>query len=302
MNDYRKAFGELSFSADFQERTVDLLRNRARELEKERTDMTICKTKKIALLAAACIALLAVSVSAAYAWLTPAQVAEEHNQPLLAESFQGPDAIEINETVESGDFSITLLGLVSGRNLDVLNQDLEQDHTYSVLALRRLDGTPLENETFDFSGYTMTPLVAGYSPTAVNNWTLSAFAQGLAKDGAYYYLLDTQSIEMFADRTVYMAFYEGFVPNNDTFTVAEDGTIAFADDFSGVHALFTLPLDPAKADRAAADAFVESTGMNGWSNERSDPEGDWDIERHETEDGEEIFLRSALKSGEETGG
>lgn len=302
MNDYRKAFGELSFSADFQERTVDLLRNRARELEKERTDMTICKTKKIALLAAACIALLAVSVSAAYAWLTPAQVAEEHNQPLLAEAFQGPDAIAINETVETGDFSITLLGLVSGRNLDVLNQDLEQDHTYSVLALRRLDGTPLENETFDFSGYTMTPLVAGYSPTAVNNWTLSAFAQGLAKDGAYYYLLDTQSIEMFADRTVYMAFYEGFVPNNDTFTVAEDGTIAFADDFSGVHALFTLPLDPAKADRAAADAFVESTGMNGWSNERSDPEGDWDIERHETEDGEEIFLRSALKSGEETGG
>ena len=299
---YRDAFDQIPFSAGFQERTANLLRQRARELEKERTDMTICKTKKIALLAAACIALLAVSVSAAYAWLTPAQVAEEHNQPLLAEAFQGPDAIEINETVESGDFSITLLGLVSGRNLDVLNQDLEQDHTYSVLALRRLDGTPLENETFDFSGYTMTPLVAGYSPTAVNNWTLSAFAQGLAKDGAYYYLLDTQSIEMFADRTVYMAFYEGFVPNNTIFTMADDGTIAFCDDFTGVHALFTLPLDSAKADRAAADAFVESTGMNGWSNERSDPEGDWDIEHHETEDGEEIFLRSALKSGEETGG
>lgn len=291
MNDYRKAFDELSFSVDFQERTADLLRNRARELEKERTDMTISKTKKIAVLAAACIALLAVSVSAAYAWLTPAQVAEEHDQPLLAEAFQGPDAIEINETVESGDFSITLLGLVTGRNLDVLNQDLEKDHTYSVLALRRLDGTPLENETFDFSGYTMTPLVAGCSPAAVNNWTLSAFAQGFAKDGVYYYLLDTQSIEMFADRTVYMAFYEGFAPSNDIFTVAEDGTIAFAEDFAGVQALFTLPLDPAKADRAAADAFVESTGMDGWTNERTEPEGEWEIERHETEDGEEIFLR-----------
>ena len=46
-------------------------------------------------------------------------------------------AIEINETVESGDFSITLLGLVSGRNLDVLNQDLEKDHTYSALAESR---------------------------------------------------------------------------------------------------------------------------------------------------------------------
>lgn len=290
MNDYRKAFDELSFSADFQERTADLLRNRARELEKERTDMTISKTKKIAVLAAACIALLAVSVSAAYAWLTPAQVAEEHNQPLLAEAFEGPDAIEINETVESGDFSITLLGLVSGRNLDVLNQDLEKDHTYSVLALRRLDGEPLENETFDFSGYVMTPLVAGCSPAAVNNWTLGAFAQGFAKDGAYYYLLDTQSIEMFADRTVYMTFYEGFVPNNTIFTMADDGTIAFCDDFTGVHALFTLPLDSAKADPAAAEAFLTENDM-GWTNERTEPEGEWEIERHETEDGEEIFLR-----------
>ncbi len=30
--DYRKAFEALSFSADFQERTADLLRGRAREL------------------------------------------------------------------------------------------------------------------------------------------------------------------------------------------------------------------------------------------------------------------------------
>lgn len=291
MNDYRKAFDELSFSADFQERTADLLRTRARELEKERTDMTFNKTKRIAVLIAACVALLAVSVSATVMWLTPAQVAEEHNQPLLAEAFQGPDAIAINETVESGDFSITLLGLVSGRNLDVLNEDLEKDHTYSVLALRRLDGEALTTQDFDFISYTMTPLVAGCSPTAVNNWTLDAHAQGLAKDGVYYYLLDTASIEMFADRTVYMAFYEGFAPSNDIFTVADDGTIAFAEDFTGVQALFTLPLDPAKADRAAADAFVESTGMDGWTNERSDPEGEWNIERRETEDGEEIFLQ-----------
>lgn len=289
--DYRKAFDELSFSADFQKRTADLLQQRARELEKERTEMTFSKTKKMAALIAACIALLAVSVSAAVMWLTPAQVAQEYNQPLLAEAFSGPDAIQINETVESGDFSITLLGLVSGRNLDTLNPDLEQDHTYSVLALRRLDGTPLTNQDFDFMSYTMTPLVAGCSPAAVNSWTLNAGASGMAKDGVYYYLLDTRSIEMFADHTVYMAFYEGGVPNNTIFTVADDGTISFAEDFTGVHTLFTLPLDPAKADPAAADAFVASTGLDGWTNERTDPEGEWDMERHETEDGEEVTIR-----------
>lgn len=287
--DYRKAFSELSFSADFQERTADLLQRRARELEKERTNMTFGRTKKMAVLIAACVALLAVSVSAAYAWLSPAQVAEEHDQPLLAEAFEGPDAISINETVESGDFSITLLGLVSGRNLDVLNPDLETDHTYSVLALRRLDGEPLTNQNLDFISYTMTPLVAGCSPLAVNNWTLDAGVSGMAKDGVYYYLLDTQSIEMFADRTVYMAFYEGSAPNNTVFTVADDGTIAFAEDFAGVHALFTLPLDPSKADPAAADAFLAENNM-GWSNERTPVEDEFEMEAGTDEAGNETVI------------
>ena len=72
--------------------------------------MHLNKTKKLAVLTAAAVALLAVSVSAAVLWLTPAQVADHHNQPLLAEAFDGPDAIEVNETVESGDFAVTLLG------------------------------------------------------------------------------------------------------------------------------------------------------------------------------------------------
>lgn len=288
-DDYRKAFDELSFSADFQARTADLLQQRARELEKEYSNMTFNKSKKMAVLIAACVALLAVSVSAAVMWLTPAQVAEEYDQPLLAEAFNGPGAIELNETVESGDFSITLLGLVSGRNLDTLNPDLETDHTYSVLALRRLDGEPLENETFDFGRYTMTPLVAGTSPAAVNNWTLDAGAGGMAKDGVYYYLLDTASIEMFADRTVYMAFYEGFAPSNTIFTVAEDGTITFADDFAGVHALFTLPLDPSKADPAAAEAFLNENDL-GWTNERTPVEDEFGTETLEDADGNQTVV------------
>lgn len=253
--------------------------------------MTFGKTKKLAVLIAASIALLAVSVSAAMLWLTPAQVADAHNQPLLAEAFNSPGAISINETVESGDYSITLLGLVSGRNLDALNQDVDADHTYSVLALRRLDGEPLTNQNHDFMAYTMTPLVAGCSPAAVNSWTLNAGTSGMAKDGVYYYLLDTQSIEMFADRTVYMAFYEGFVPNNETFYVEDDGTISFCGDYTGVHALFTLPLDPAKADPAAVEAFLKENDM-GWTNERTPAEDDgFLVERRETENGEEITLR-----------
>lgn len=289
---YRKAFDEIPFSADFTERTAELLCHRARELEKENHTMRISKTRKLAVLTAAAIALLAVSVSAAVLLLSPAQVARRHNQPLLAEAFESGDAIALNETVESGDFEITLMGLVSGENLDVRNQDLDRAHTYAVLALRRLDGTPLENETFEFTRYTMTPLVAGYAPTAVNNWTLDAFAAGFAEDGAYYYLLDTASIEMFADRTVYMAFYEGMAPSSSIFQLADDGSISFAEDFQGVRALFTLPLDPAKADPAAAEAFVESTGLTGWSNGHT-PSEDLETDVRETENGGEILIRPA---------
>lgn len=255
--------------------------------------MTVGRAKKLAVIAAVCAAALVVSVSAAVLWLSPSQVAQEMNQSWLAEAFDSPDAIVIDETVESGEFSITLLGLVTGGNLDVLNQDLDGERTYAVLALRRLDGTPLENQTFDFIRYALTPLVAGYSPTAVNNWTLDATARGLAKDGVYYYLLDTASVEMFSDRTVYMAFYEGGAPSNSIFTMADDGSIAFAEDFEGVQALFTLPLDPSKADPAAAEAFVESTGLAGWSNERSKVEGNSDVELRVTEDSGETILQPA---------
>lgn len=295
---YREAFDQIPFSAGFQERTADLLRQRARELEKEKRNVKFSKTKKLAVTAAAAVALLVVSVSAALVWLTPSQVAELHGQDLLAEAFEGPDAIEINETVETGDFAVTLMGLVSGEDLDAMNPDPGNAHTYAVLSVRRLDGEPLDNETFDFGAYTMTPLVAGCSPTAVNSWTLNAGASGFAQDGLYYYLLDTESIEMFADRTVYMAFYEGGAPNNTIFTVNDDGAIDFCDDFTGVHALFTLPLDPAKADPAAAEAFLEENPM-GWTNERTGVENDFDVERRDTEDGEELIIRPKTEGGED---
>lgn len=256
---YRKAFDEISFSADFQERTAALLR--AREAEKEDKIMTFGKTKKMALLVAAAVALLAVSVSAATLWLSPSQAAEDlFDQPLLARAFEGEDALIVNETAETEDFMVTLLGAASGKNLNALG-NTEADRTYAVLALQRLDGTPLEQQDFDFIRYTFTPLVSGYAPWMVYNWTLDAGVQGASLDGVYYYLLDVQNLEMFADHTVYLAFYEGGVPSADSFTMEADGAISFAEDFEGPHALFTLPLDEGMADPAAAEDFLAEYGL-----------------------------------------
>ena len=85
---YRAAFDAVDFSPDFEERTLQKLAAMRHASEKEQNKMSMNRTKKITLLAAAAVVLLAVTVSAAVLWLTPAQVAEELNDPMLAEAFQ----------------------------------------------------------------------------------------------------------------------------------------------------------------------------------------------------------------------
>lgn len=260
--DYRKAFDDIPFSADFQARTEALLQARARELEKEKPMRQFRRTKKLAVLVAAAVALLAVSVSAAVLWLSPSQVAEQLDDPLLAQAFAGKDALLLDETVQTGDYTITLGGLVSGEGISRWCADADGSRTYAVVSVARTDGTPLSEENFDILGggtFAVSPLAAGYAPQAVNSWTLGGGCSSFLEGGAAYYVLDTLDVQMFADRTVYLAVYQGFVPSYDTFSVAEDGTYALRDGVTG--ALFVLPLDESLADPEAAQAFVESTGM-----------------------------------------
>ena len=257
---YRKAFDAIPFSPDFQDRTTELLRDRLREQEKEEHSMHMGKTKKLAVLIAAAIALLAVSVSAVMLWLSPAQVAERLEDSVLAAAFDSEDAVLLEETAQVGDYTVTLAGLVSGKDLSrapaEYNGQLVSDRTYAVFSLARTDGEPLEELP---DGLSYSPLVSGYHVSAVNSWTLGATCQSFVQDGVAYYLFDTQNLEIFADHTVYFAIYEGGVPNPATFPTAEDGSISLAEGVQG--ALFTLPLDASKADPAAANAFVEGTGL-----------------------------------------
>ena len=120
----------------------------------------------------------------------------------------------------------------------------------------RADGEPLT----DYPDLYYSPLVDGYHVGCVNTWTLGSTTQLFLEDGAVYCLFDCRNLEMFADHTVRFAIYEGSgVPDTDIFSMAEDGTISLRENAVG--ALFTLPLDESKADPAAAQAFVESTGL-----------------------------------------
>ena len=290
-NDYRKAVDALPFSDDFQERTEKLVRQSA-QTEKECIVMKKRGIYRIAA-AAAAVAVLTVSAYAASRWRSPAQVAEMHGDPVLAQAFESGDAVKLNQTVETGDLAVTLAGLVSGENLSRWSSQADQARTYAVMILESLNGTPLNTDDFPLGEYTLTPLVAGFTPWSVNSWTLDAGASLLEQDGVLYYLLDVRSIEMFADHTVYLAFYQGTVPGRDTFTMAENGTIAFAGDFEGPHALFTLPLDRSKADPAAVERFMDGSGFDrDWFTTVLPDDGrTYDVRETDTEDGKHIEIR-----------
>ena len=256
--DYRAAFDAVDFSPDFEEQTLQRLAAARQTSEKEQNKMSMNRMKKTVLLTAAAVALLAVTVSAAVLWLSPAQVADRVEEPLLAEAFQGDDAIVLDESVTAGDYQITLAGMVSGEDLSVptdYNGEIINDRTYAVFRVARADGEPLT----DYPNLSYSPLVDGYHVRCVNAWTLGTTTQQFIEDGVIYCLFDCRNLEMFADHPVRFAIYEGGVPNTDLFSMAEDGTISLRESVVG--ALFTLPLDESRADPAAAQAFVESTGL-----------------------------------------
>lgn len=257
--DYRAAVDAVEFRPEFQRETVSLLRESARRLEEqEHETMNRRSIKKVAVLTAAAIALLAVSAAAVMLWLTPAQMAEESQDPLLADAFQSADAIALNETAQAGEYTVTLAGLVSGKSLSVYERTADgqvmDDRTYAAVILTRTDGTPLTEQP---DGLTFSPLVAGYPVWQVNGWTLEGGWSSFIEDGTAYYLFDTQNLEMFADQTVYLAVYEGNAPSPDIFDMAEDGAISYTEEYANAGALFTLPLDGDRANPAAVEEFMK---------------------------------------------
>lgn len=258
-SDYRRAFDAVHFSADFEERTLERLARTAGQTEKENLKMNVHHVKKGAVLAAVLAAVLVVSAAAAILLLTPKEVAQNLEDPALAAAFESEDALELNQTITSEGRVFTLTGLVSGEGLSSFTQDVDTAHTYAVVAVANEDGSPV-GETV--STMCMTPLISGYEPWRVNAWTLGGGYSSFQKDGVAYYLMDcTGSLDLFADHTVYLAFYEGNAPSAETFSTAEDGSISFTDKVTGSRALFTLPLDAADADPAAAAQLLADCGI-----------------------------------------
>ena len=282
--EFHKAFDSIPFSDDFQQRTADLLYQSAAE----KSAKGGMRHKRVwqAALAAVLIAAMSLSAFAVSSGFDFAGLAAHFGDSGMDTVLDREEPILIEESQPLGDYIVTLHGIVSGKADSVVNwMNLPADKTYIVFAVRRKDGDPVK-VTF-LEDYFFTPLVDGYAISPLDEdedgiddypfLPVSASGYGTVdEDGVFYYLYETANLELFADHTVkfavyYARDYEGVYfqgsydgqdgvylhPSYDIFTMAEDGSNSFRDDFTLPHAMFTLPLDESKADPAAVQAMLE---------------------------------------------
>lgn len=210
--------------------------------------------KKSIIIAAAIICIIGTTVFAAYRYLSARDAANALGEPEIAQLF-GNQTDSVG-TITDGGYKITMLGITAGENLNNFkssSRDVIDERSYAVVAVEKADGTAM---TYS-DGIMATPLISGQKPWECNIFTLAGGHTEEIIDGILYRIIEFNNIEYFADRTVYMAIYEGFAPSAEIFKMNPDGTIEYNKDYSGAKALFEIPLDKSKADSEKAEELLK---------------------------------------------
>lgn len=200
------------------------------------------------------------SVYGAYRYFSPSHVAQTIKDDRLAKAFESKDAVVINKTQKSSQFNVSLLGMVSGKNLTKFapkdNKDINIDRTYCVVAIERSDGTKFKKEYYEDESFLVSPFIQGYKPHQINAFSLDGGYTEFVEDGILYRLLECDNIEKFANKTIYLGVLEGDFYDNQAYCYDEEsGKITPNKEFEGLNALFTLPIDKSKADENAVKEF-----------------------------------------------
>lgn len=242
----------------------DLLNQTIISKAKERNAMS--KKRRMPMVAAAALTILALSGTALAAsrFLRTEKVAEKFEDYKLADAFKGKDAVSINKTVQSGQYDITLLGIVSGTEIsDYIatgDEEILSDRTYAVVAIANTDGTPMpstSDENYGQEPFFVSPLIKGLKPWQYNIATMNGGYQDFVEDGILYRLMECNNVEMFADRGIYLCVSDTTFYSVDAYDYDElTGEITPNSEYEGINVLFDLPIDISKANREKADAYI----------------------------------------------
>lgn len=214
------------------------------------------KPVKRLIVIAAVLAVLA-SVTALAAWIirTPAEVAQNFGYTKLAEAFDSADAIIVNQSIESSEYRVTLLGIVSGKMLEDLNSEIEPGNSYIVTAVQKKDGSSMpEFNSTEYSSIYACAYIMGVMPW---QYDINLSGCSMISDGIHYLLISCNTLEPFADRVIYLTVSNEVFFSHDAYNYdIETGEITPNNDYERLNVLFELPLDKSKANPELAAAIL----------------------------------------------
>lgn len=234
----------------------------------------------VAALAIVFVLMGGVTAYAMWRYLSPAQVAEQMEDAKLADAFESDKAVLTEgEKQQFGEYSVSLLGLVSGEDLSVYevetNGEIQKDRTYCVVAIEKADGSAMTDDDLDHN-FLVSPFIQGKDPRKVNIFYMGGGAISDVKDGVFYRIMDCDNLSAFADRTVYLSVSDAaMLPKTKVLRQTEDGQeVNVGEDvlyiydkatgeikrnanYKGLNALFTLPLDRNLADSQRAEKLLK---------------------------------------------
>lgn len=199
---------------------------------------------------------------AAWRLLSPKEAAEQLGYEKVAEEFEKKstelsDPSMVVKTLENDTYIVHYLGEVTGKNLNENDLHADAEKTYYVTAIERKDETPISYD----DRLIVTPLVKGLAPWQFNVYRMNGGMTSEIVGDVLYSMTEADSIEIFADRGVYLGIVDN-APNNEMFSFDEaSGEIRAIEDYDGVNMIFDLALDPAKADPAKASEYLEALGI-----------------------------------------
>lgn len=222
------------------------------------------KRKIASIAAAAAVFILAVSSTAVAAvkYLSKEEIVSDLGDERAEEALLGEESLELNETLEAGDYRFKLYGAATGQD------------SYVVLAIERLDGEPMpdtsSNEYSDLHFF-ISPLIQGLKPWQYNMASMGGSHSTTVKDGVLYRIIQCDDIACFADRQIYLCISDTDFYETDAYNYNEsDGTITRNENYEGINLLMDLPIDKKRADEKKAEEYLAKLEAS-WNTEPEEP-------------------------------
>ncbi len=220
------------------------------------------------------------SAYAAFRILSPAQVASElETGSKLEKVFSSDNAIKVEQTQQTGGYNITLMGMVTGKDLVPFIEDekdvaISKNKTYAIVAIEREDGKPMPGiMDADYNTFYISPFIKGKSYMDMDIIQLNGNLIAFEKDGVQYELLECDDLEIFSQIGVYLGITKNIGEGAGAFVYDEKtGIYSRNQEYDGVNALFELPLDKGKADNEAAEKSFEKLKNDSEESSKDDNE------------------------------